>query len=79
MGKQSSNNYSNNININFNRKSNAYGSFKPRERKFKYCWKCGASFPEPLSEPFCNDNEGWCKSEYHAELAADIDDIVGIN
>ena len=70
MGIIKSNDKIGNININ------TYGKFKPKEKTFSYCWKCGKSFDNPSLIPFCDD---FCRNDYYKELAQDMDDMVGIN
>lgn len=65
---------SNNVSIDNGEGSVPYGWFKVKE--YKYCFKCTKELPEGSTMAFCND---WCHSEYYKEIAADMDDIIGIN
>jgi len=44
-------------------------------KTFKYCWKCGKQLSEGSLEPFCNDYDNYCRNQYYAENAREIDSV----
>lgn len=66
---------SNNVRIDNGEGNVPYGWFSTANT-YKYCFKCGDVLPEESVNAFCCD---WCRNEYYKEIAADMDDIIGIN